>query len=142
MKRKELVDDAAYKLYDYLEERGYDSYSAITLMGEYGYDQDDFSFEELTGIHERLIEILKEEGRSPEAEMSLVGSPYDVKVFLKKRKCPYCGSRDIAKIIYGYPVMSEEMEEEIAQGKIVLGGCLLREEKYYCNSCDRKFQKT
>ncbi len=139
MKRKELVDDAAYKLYDYLEDMGYDSYSVSTLMREYGYDQDDFSFEELMEINKRLQEILKEEGRSPEAEMSLVGAPYVVTVFLKKRKCPYCGSRNIAKIIYGYPVMSEEMEEEIKQGKIALGGCLLRDEKYYCNSCDRKF---
>ena len=139
MKRKELIDDVAYKLYDYLEDMGYDSYSAITLMREYGYDERHFSFEELMEINKRLLEILKEEGRDPETENAVVGMPYAVTVFLKKRKCPYCGSRDIAKIIYGYPVMSEEMEEEIKQGKIVLGGCLLRDEKYYRNSCDRKF---
>ena len=97
MKRKELVDDTVYKLYDCLEERGYDSYSVSMLMGECDYDTDDFSFEELTGIHERLIEILKEEGRDPETENAVVGMPYVVTVFLKKRKCPYCGSRKFQK---------------------------------------------
>ena len=139
MNTEMMIDYMVQQLYDIIEEEGLTEYRTLPLLKDLGYQSEMFENTELFEIHDRLIEILKEEGRDPETENAVVGMPYAVTVFLKKRKCPYCGSRDIAKIIYGYPVMSEEMEEEIKQGKIVLGGCLLREEKYCCNSCDRKF---
>jgi len=39
----------------------------------------------------------------------------------KPRKCPACGSKKIASIIYGFP--SKDMQKDVESGKYVLGGC-------------------
>ncbi len=56
-------------------------------------------------------------------------------------KCPECHSTDIAKILYGMPVMNEKMQKDISNGKIVLGGCCLDESNpvYHCNKCGHEF---
>lgn len=41
----------------------------------------------------------------------------------KPEKCPRCGSKSIAKILYGEPRYSEELKKKLATGKITLGGC-------------------
>ena len=52
-----------------------------------------------------------------------------------KAKCPKCGSRSAAGIIYGYP--SAETREIAERGEIVLGGCIIRESnpKWFCKNC-------
>ena len=36
------------------------------------------------------------------------------------KKCPRCGSRDVASYLYGMPVWSEVLEDEIKCGKITV----------------------
>lgn len=58
-------------------------------------------------------------------------------------KCPRCGSRDSARILYGMPVFCEELEEKLNNKKIFLGGCCIPPDKpkYHCNSCNKDFAK-
>ena len=57
------------------------------------------------------------------------------------RICPACGSKNIAKIQYGYPMMSEKLRRELDDGKVKLGGCIIMEgaPNYYCNDCEIEF---
>ena len=41
----------------------------------------------------------------------------------KPETCPACGASGIADILYGMVVFSEELEQDIESGRIVLGGC-------------------
>jgi hypothetical protein len=57
------------------------------------------------------------------------------------KKCPSCGSKNSAKIVYGMP--SYELYEEIEQGKVVLGGCCIMEyaPQYFCKDCKYEWNK-
>ncbi len=37
--------------------------------------------------------------------------------------CPRCGSRHVAQILHGMPAFTEELQRELAEGKVVLDGC-------------------
>ena len=39
------------------------------------------------------------------------------------RKCPKCGSRRVAPILYGMPAFNEEVEQKLNEEKLYLGGC-------------------
>lgn len=56
-------------------------------------------------------------------------------------KCPRCGNKNTAPIMYGMPAYDEELEQAIADHKIVLGGCCISDSdpKYYCFQCRKKF---
>lgn len=41
----------------------------------------------------------------------------------KPRKCPECGSARIATVLYGNPALTADLEEKLAGGRVVLGGC-------------------
>ena len=43
----------------------------------------------------------------------------------KLKNCPKCGCSKIASILYGMPAFSPELEMELDEGKIVLGGCCI-----------------
>jgi len=57
------------------------------------------------------------------------------------KKCPHCYSTNIAKILYGLPAFSEELDKELKTGKIALGGCMVSDDspRYKCNDCQKKF---
>lgn len=61
-----------------------------------------------------------------------------------KIKCPRCGSTNTARILYGKPLMSEELEAKINAGELRLGGCCLTgaDPKRYCNACKKAFGET
>ena len=40
-------------------------------------------------------------------------------------KCPRCGSNKTAKILYGYPLYTEELQKKLDSGECVLGGCCI-----------------
>jgi len=52
-------------------------------------------------------------------------------------KCPKCGSKNAAKIVYGL-LSKESMEkmEDEENPKVVLGGCCVGPEKWSCNDCE------
>ena len=55
------------------------------------------------------------------------------------RKCPKCGSRRVAPILYGMPAYSEEMEQQLKEEKLYLGGCCISgmEPTYHCYQCKK-----
>ncbi len=56
-------------------------------------------------------------------------------------KCPRCGGKNIAEMLYGLPSYDEKTQSEIKAGKLRLGGCCASEldPKYYCNDCKKGF---
>ena len=56
-------------------------------------------------------------------------------------RCVKCGGHNTAEYLYGLPYMSEELEKNIADGKVKLGGCEVSDfdSKYHCNECDIDF---
>ncbi len=56
-------------------------------------------------------------------------------------KCPKCGSNNYAEILYGLPVLYDELEDDSNNNKVLLVGCILFKDspKYYCNNCGFKF---
>jgi len=55
-------------------------------------------------------------------------------------RCPNCGSSNIAKIIWGLPDFTEELQKRIDAGEVVLGGCIPGRGDYECNVCGTRFQ--
>lgn len=57
--------------------------------------------------------------------------------------CPYCGSRNIAHLIYGMPAFTEELQRKLDEGKVTLGGCVFEYDRpillYHCNDCGEEF---
>ena len=56
-------------------------------------------------------------------------------------KCPRCGGKDTAPIMYGMPAFDDELERALADHKIVLGGCCISDAdpKYHCFQCNKDF---
>ncbi len=67
-------------------------------------------------------------------------------------KCPFCGSKNTARIQYGYPLFSEELQQQLDEGSVKLGGCVINtvvvngehiqtDPGMYCNDCKKNFAK-
>ena len=60
--------------------------------------------------------------------------------FAKRKpiKCPKCGSKKVARILWGKPAFSPELEKELEEQKIVLGGCCcsLHAPSWCCAECN------
>jgi hypothetical protein len=54
-----------------------------------------------------------------------------------KKKCPGCGVKNTAFIIYGLPDFNDELNQDLKDDLIILGGCDLFESnpKFECNEC-------
>ncbi|WP_203329171.1 hypothetical protein [Candidatus Laterigemmans baculatus] len=57
----------------------------------------------------------------------------------KPVKCPKCGGQPVARIVYGLPHFSDELEQEIQSGKTVLGGCCISgdDPEWQCTQFDQ-----
>ncbi len=55
----------------------------------------------------------------------------------KPKKCPECKSNRIASILYGMPAYTDQLEEDLRLGKVILGGCevTLNDPKWQCADC-------
>ena len=55
----------------------------------------------------------------------------------KPKKCPSCGFRPIAKILYGYPMYDKKIKKEIDDKVLVLGGCCVFDDSptWKCTNC-------
>jgi hypothetical protein len=51
--------------------------------------------------------------------------------------CPECGAKRTAAILFGYPSFDARMQQELEDGIIVLGGCVLGDDEkdFVCNCC-------
>ena len=67
-----------------------------------------------------------------------------IEVERKPRKCPKCGSVKVANILYGLPAWDPEMEKEIEEGRIVLGGCMVSDDdpEWQCVDCGLDIYKS
>ncbi len=56
--------------------------------------------------------------------------------------CPKCDSKNIVPIAYGMPGSELQMLE--LEGKVHLGGCVIREDvlDMHCNDCKHQWDKT
>ncbi len=56
-------------------------------------------------------------------------------------ECPKCGSKRIARILWGMPAFTEELERDLEEGRIVLGGCCISEDSrdWECRDCGCRF---
>jgi hypothetical protein len=61
----------------------------------------------------------------------------------KPKKCPSCGSAKIARILYGMPDFSPELEKDLEEGRIVLGGCdiIFNNPSWQCADCEAQIYK-
>jgi len=59
----------------------------------------------------------------------------------KPRKCPECGSARIATILYGNPALTADLEEQLADGRVALGGCTFEKDApaWRCVECSADF---
>lgn len=56
-------------------------------------------------------------------------------------RCPRCGSKKVARILYGYPMMTPEFRRDLDSGKVVLGGCIVSDtdSQWQCRECDAEW---
>ena len=118
-----------------------EEFATRDLLIDLGYDTSRFDDDDLTNIHYALLKAVEKEGMTVEFSMPrIIGCPFEDVYVLHRPVCPYCGSRDIAWILYGYPVYTEELQKELEEGKAVLGGCMIKEKTHRCNTCGKDFQ--
>ena len=62
----------------------------------------------------------------------------------KPRKCPACGSGPVARIMYGMPAFSEELERDLDKGRITIGGCIVSgdDPDWECTACGRRMHRS
>ena len=60
------------------------------------------------------------------------------------RRCPHCGSKNVARISYGLSNMANErLQQQLKSGKVTLGGCvfdLAESPTHYCNQCEHEWR--
>ena len=49
--------------------------------------------------------------------------------------CPICNGINLSYVLFGYP--SDGMIEAEATGRFMLGGCIPREEHWFCKDCEK-----
>ena len=128
------------------------------LLSWVGYDPYDFGLDELLDYHDYLLRAARADHITldmSKRDDEIGGLPFKVKFAVRhaKRepKCPYCGSRDSARTLYGLPLFNDELREKINSGKVSLGGCVVWTvpdghggeirivPKRRCNACHEKF---
>ncbi len=61
----------------------------------------------------------------------------------KPKKCPQCGYAPMGSILYGLVGISDDLEQKLDEGRVVLGGCCrtLDEPMWECSKCGLKIWK-
>jgi len=65
------------------------------------------------------------------------GSRKEVIRIRNPRKCPECGFDKVARILYGMQAYTPELEKDLEEGKVALGGCIVTPENptWQCVTC-------
>ena len=131
--------------------------TSAQLLKKYEYDPKEFGDEGLFDFHYALDRAAKANHITldmSDHEDRLEGLPYNLDFAVRNKKaqikCPRCGSKDTARILYGMPVFSDELQEKMDAGKIVLGGCCISlinvngmnvmwQPSRHCNHCKKDF---
>lgn len=61
----------------------------------------------------------------------------------KPIKCPSCGERPVATILYGIPAFNRELEQKLNEGRIVIGGCIATDDDpvWECSECGQQIHR-
>lgn len=61
----------------------------------------------------------------------------------KPKECPECGKAPLASIVYGMPIYNAELERELKEGKVTLGGCCVSHDdpRWECTHCGLKIYR-
>lgn len=61
----------------------------------------------------------------------------------KPIKCPSCGKAPVARILYGMPILDEELQQNLDEGRTVIGGCCmsLDDPIWECSYCGQQIFK-
>ena len=153
---KQIVEDLVEEL------RECDNGTDITtwqLLKAAGYDINDFEQFDLFDIHSALFKAARAEHITLDMSAhkdKLEGLSYNLDYIVKNKraqiKCPYCGSINTARYIFGYPAFSERMQRKLDSGKWELGGCCISGVEINghvfstnptrrCNDCKKDFGK-
>ena len=130
------------------------SISTRELADEWVYPGDRFDDDLVFEIHNRLMRAARKRGikfTTPEGyENATVGLPhnipYTVHNLSAQEKCPYCGSRNTGRYMYGMPAYSEKLQDKMDRGKVHLAGCgifladvggrsVMTGPMFHCNDC-------
>ena len=52
-----------------------------------------------------------------------------------RRRCPECGSKNTARILWGYPLPDEKLLADLDAGRVVLGECVVPLEPWPTHTC-------
>ena len=122
-----------------------------------GYDSQEFEFSDLMDYHQYLFRAAKANHITLDMskhENKVEGLPFNLDFVVHNKKgqikCPYCGSKNTARILYGMPVFSDELQAKLDSGKLHLGGCCISgvrdsngsmialDPERYCNDCHKE----
>lgn len=61
----------------------------------------------------------------------------------KPKKYPKCGSLIVARILYGFPAWSEELEADLKAGRVAIGGCCITgdDPAWKCVECETEIYR-
>lgn len=155
--KEEILQIAEYLVEELRELEDGTSTTTAKLAADCGYDDMDMS--ELFELDKALFKAARKNhiklDSSPHKGLE-EGLPYNLDFIVKNKraqiKCPFCGSTNTARYIYGYPLFSERMEKKLNDGKWILGGCCMytveingqivnMKPKRKCNKCKKDFGK-
>ena len=134
-KLRELPDGTEISVYKLIEMCGYDA----KKLAQYG------------GLADVCCDLRKAARRAritlgwfrnTDTALDLPGQvPFIIRKNSAYNECPFCRSRNTARILYGMPAMDEELEAKVKAGKVCLGGCCVTmfDPKRYCNDCGKEF---
>ena len=130
------------------------------MLEKRGYDLKELGSEDLSDYHEDLLRAAKANHitlHPVNQDNRDEGLPWKLGFVVHNKKaqikCPYCGSVDTARILYGKPALSDELQVKIDAGKIRLGGCrkntvwtedgscIELDPKRCCNRCGKRFAR-
>jgi hypothetical protein len=60
-----------------------------------------------------------------------------------RHRCPWCGSRWVARILYGLPAFTDDVATQLDVGEVSLGGCMVSPDQaeFRCNACGHGFRR-
>jgi DNA-directed RNA polymerase subunit RPC12/RpoP len=72
----------------------------------------------------------------------VVATSEPVETARRSKACPRCGSRAIAKIQYGEPAYSRQLEADLEAHRVILGGCMVWDDQpdLTCAACGLEFR--
>ena len=123
--------------------------TTVSLLKDAGYEPLCHD-RELHELHNALFMAAKKEDVDLDMRKHdglLEGLPYNLEFVIRygtaMNRCPKCGSEKIVPILYGLPDFDEEMERQLNNQELYLGGCCVFHDspKYHCFGCGKDFGK-